>query len=421
MDALSLNEKNVFDVASIKQQFPILQQQCRGKPLIYLDSGATAQKPESVIEAIRHYYQYDNANVHRGVYQLSERATQAYEQVREQVRAFINAEDQHEIIFTRGTTEAINLVAHSFGALQIKADDEIVLSYMEHHSNIVPWQMLCEKVGCKIKIIPLHEEGTLDLNEYAKLLTPRTKLVSIIHVSNVLGTVNPIEQMIALAHQHNIPVLIDGAQAVPRMPIDVKKLDCDFYAFSGHKLYGPTSVGVLYGKRKWLEAMPPYQGGGDMISRVSFNKTEYNVLPYKFEAGTPNIAAVIGLGAAIQYLESIGMDAIQKHEIELTHYAQQKLSQIPGLKIYGHAKDKMGVISFTLDDIHAHDVGTILDNEGIAIRAGHHCAMPLMEYYKVAAMARASLGIYNQKSDIDALVRGLLKVKEIFGRYTHRE
>ena len=414
MDALST--KNKIDVALVRQQFPALKQQCHGKPLVYLDSGATTQKPDSVIEAIRYYYQHDNANVHRGAYLLSARATQAYEDVRDQVKAFINAEDRNEIIFTRGTTEAINLVANSFGALKIKSGDEIILSYMEHHSNIVPWQMLCERVGCKIKTIPLKSDDTLDLEEYKKLLTDNTKLVSVIHVSNVLGTINPVKEIIRLAHEKDIPVLIDGAQAVPRMPIDVQDLDADFYAFSGHKMYAPTSIGVLYGKRKWLEAMPPYQGGGDMISRVSFAKTEYNSLPYKFEAGTPNIAAVVGLGAAIRFMQETQLNAIWEHELELTRYAEQQLKKIPGIKIYGHAKKKVGVISFNLDDIHAHDVGTILDNEGVAIRAGHHCAMPLMDYYKVPAMARASLGVYNDHADIDALVKGLYKVREIFGK-----
>lgn len=414
MDALST--KNKIDVALVRQQFPALKQQCHGKPLVYLDSGATTQKPDSVIEAIRYYYQHDNANVHRGVYLLSARATQAYEDVRDQVKAFINAEDRNEIIFTRGTTEAINLVANSFGALKIKSGDEIILSYMEHHSNIVPWQMLCERVGCKIKTIPLKSDDTLDLEEYKKLLTDNTKLVSVIHVSNVLGTINPVKEIIRLAHEKDIPVLIDGAQAVPRMPIDVQDLDADFYAFSGHKMYAPTSIGVLYGKRKWLEAMPPYQGGGDMISRVSFAKTEYNSLPYKFEAGTPNIAAVVGLGAAIRFMQDTQLNAIWEHELELTRYAEQQLKKIPGIKIYGNAKNKVGVISFNLDDIHAHDVGTILDNEGVDIRAGHHCAMPLMDYYKVPAMARASLGVYNDHADIDALVKGLYKVREIFGK-----
>src|SRR3990167_9224751 len=336
----------------VRREFPILQQNCRGKPLVYLDTAATAQKPFSVIHAMEAYYAHDNANVHRGVYELSERATAAFEGVRDQVQHFINARERQEIIFTRGTTEAINLVATSYGALNVRAGDEIVISAMEHHSNIVPWQMLCEQTGAFLKIIPLLENGELNLNAYADLLTARTKLVAVIHLSNVLGTINPIANMVALAHQKNIPVLVDGAQAVPRMTVDVQALDCDFYAFSSHKMYGPTGVGVLYAKRRWLDAMPPYQGGGDMISKVTFAKTEYNVLPYKFEAGTPNIAGVIGLGAAIQFMNALSLKAIDAHERELTRYAIQQLQKIPELNIYGLSTSKMGEVSFTLDSIH---------------------------------------------------------------------
>lgn len=402
-----------FDI--VRQQFPILKQNCRGKPLVYLDTGATAQKPQAVIRAVDAYYAHNNANVHRGVYELSERATAAFEAVRDQVQHLLNAAQREEIIFTRGTTESINLVATSFGALNVKSGDEIVISTMEHHSNIVPWQMLCEKTGAILKVIPLLENGELDLTAYENLLTPKTKLVAIIHLSNVLGTINPIRLMIEVAHQKNIPVLVDGAQAMPRMAVDVQALDCDFYAFSSHKMYGPTGVGVLYAKRHWLELMPPYQGGGDMISRVSFTKTEYNVIPYKFEAGTPNIAGVVGFGAALQFIQDIGFKAIFDHERELTHYALQKLKQFSGLTIYGNSETRIGVIAFALDNIHPHDIGTILDNEGIAVRAGHHCAMPLMDHYQVPAMVRVSFGIYNQTADIDALILGLYKVLEIFG------
>ncbi len=407
--------KNIFDVELIRQQFPILTQSCHGKPLVYLDTGATSQKPLSVIDAVKHYYENDNANVHRGLYELSERASKKYENVRNEVQHFINARDRAEIIFTKGATEAINLVAMSFGQLFVKAGDEIVLTMMEHHSNIVPWQLLCERTGAKLRIVPLNKDDTLDLKAYQELLTDKTKLVAVTHVSNVLGTINPIKEMIELAHKKNIPVLIDGAQAVPRMKVDVQALDCDFYVFSSHKMYGPTGVGVLHAKRKWLEEMPPYQGGGDMISTVSFDKTLYNELPLKFEAGTPNVAGVIGLGAAIRFINDIGIEAIYQHENELTQYAMQASSKVPGLKIYGNAPQKVGVISFTLEGVHPHDVGTIVDNEGIAIRAGHHCAMPLITHFDVSAMVRASLGIYNQTQDIDALVKALNKVNEIFG------
>jgi cysteine desulfurase/selenocysteine lyase len=399
----------------IRQDFPLLQQTMRNKPLVYLDSSATTQKPTVVIEAIRNYYHYDNANVHRGVYQLSERATNAYESARQTVQQFINAQHAHEIIFTRGTTEAINLVASSFGQLAIRAGDEIIISAMEHHANIVPWQMLCARTGAVLKVIPVNDDGLLNLPAYHQLLNARTKLVALIHVSNVLGTLNPAQEMIAAAHQHNIPVLLDGAQAIAHRVIDVQALDCDFYVFSSHKLYGPTGVGVLYGKTAWLEAMPPYQGGGDMIRHVSFEKTEYNSLPYKFEAGTPPIAGVIGLAAAIQYVHKIGFENIMMHESQLTQYAMQKLQTIPGIRIYGHDKNKIGVISFTLAAAHPHDIGTVLDSEGIAIRAGHHCAMPLMTRFQVPAMARASIGIYNDYADINHLHTGLSRVLKLFG------
>ena len=395
-----------------KQDFRIFN---TNPSLVYLDSAATTQKPHCVIDAVSHYYENNNANVHRGVYQLSERATAAYESTRQKVADFIHAKHAHEIIFTRGTTEAINLIAHSFGLLKIKSGDEIVLSVMEHHSNIVPWQMLCERTGATLKVIPLLENGELDFTAYQNALHSKTKLVAMIHVSNVLGTINPVKKMVASAHQKNIPVLLDGAQAIAHMPVDVQDLDCDFYVFSSHKLYGPTGVGVLYGKTRHLEVMPPYQTGGDMIRRVTFEKTEFNELPYKFEAGTPNIAGVIGLGAAIDYVNNIGFDVIQSHENALLKYAMEKLyEKVDGLTIYGVSQHKSGVISFLLSDAHPHDVATILDQSGVAIRAGHHCAMPLMDYLNVSALSRISFGIYNDFTDVDRVVLGLDNVRKIF-------
>lgn len=386
-----------------------------------MDSGATAQKPQIVIDAMSHYYCNNNANVHRGIYTISERATTAYENMRKKIKAFINAAHTHEIIFTRGTTESINLVASSFGAMQVQQGDEVVISEMEHHSNIVPWQLLCERAEAKLKIIPVNDNGILNLDEYRKLLTERTKIVGLIHVSNVLGTVNPVKEMIRLAHQKNIPILLDGAQAIPHMVVDVQDLDCDFYTFSGHKLYGPTGIGVLYGKTNLLEKMPPYQGGGDMIRRVTFEKTEYNVLPHKFEAGTPHIAGVIGLGTAIDYLMAIGFEKINAHEKALLNYVTQKLHQISGLKIIGNAPNKVGVISFTMEQAHPHDIATILDHEGIAIRAGHHCAMPLMERFKLPATARITFGLYNTFDDIDRLIDGLVLVNQIFNESSYAD
>ncbi|OGO91829.1 MAG: cysteine sulfinate desulfinase [Coxiella sp. RIFCSPHIGHO2_12_FULL_44_14] len=401
--------------AGIRQDFPVLHQNIHGKPLIYLDSGATAQKPQAVIDAMTRYYERDNASVHRGVYTLSERATVAYETARQTVQRFIHAPESREIIFTRGTTEAINLVATSLGSQWIRSGDEIILSEMEHHSNIVPWQMLCERTGALLKVIPVNDEGSLDLKRYGELLNERVRLVGLIHVSNVLGTINPIQEMIAMAHQYRIPVLIDGAQAVAHHRVDVQALDCDFYAFSGHKLYGPTGIGVLYGKSHWLDAMPPYQGGGAMIQRVSFAKTDYQSLPYKFEAGTPAIAEAIGLAAAIDYVHSIGWDSVVAHEVALTCYARDILRSIPGLRLIGEAPQKTGVISFVMAQAHPHDIGTVLDHEGVAIRAGHHCAMPLMERFGVPATARVSLGLYNDARDIEGLVAALYKVVELFG------
>jgi cysteine desulfurase/selenocysteine lyase len=403
-----------FDVARIREDFPILAQQVHGKPLVYLDNAATTQKPEAVIDAVSRYYAMDNANVHRGLHQLSERATEAYEGARRKIQRFINAADVREIIFVRGSTEGINLVAQSYGRAHLGAGDEILITAMEHHSNIVPWQMLCEEKGARLRVAPIDDDGELLMEDYERLLTPKTKLVAAAHVSNALGTVNPIRRLIELAHRNNIPVLVDGAQAAPHIKIDVRGLDADFYVFSSHKVFGPTGMGVLYGKARLLEVMPPYQGGGDMILAVTFEKTTYNALPYKFEAGTPHIAGAIGMGAAIDYVEGIGLDAIAAYEKDLLAYATAKVSAIEGVRIIGTAKEKTGVISFVMDGAHAHDVGTILDQEGVAIRTGHHCAMPIMERFGVPATARASLAFYNTKEEIDALVAAMRKVREVF-------
>ncbi|MES2217467.1 MAG: cysteine desulfurase [Pseudomonadota bacterium] len=397
-----------------RTDFPLLREMNRGKPLIYLDNSATNQKPQCVIDAITKYYTKENANIHRGVYELSQRATAAYENARLTVQNFINAKHAHEIIFLRGTTEGINLVAQTYGRANFKVLDEIIISTMEHHSNIVPWQMLADQVGANLRIIPINDAGEIDLEAYQKLFTERTKIVAITHASNALGTVNPIKEMVRIAHEHNVPVLVDGAQALPHMPVDVQDLDCDFYIFSSHKAYGPTGVGALYGKTALLEKMPPYQGGGDMIESVSFSRTTYNKLPYKFEAGTPNIAGVIGFGTALNYLSKVGMTAIAAHEQELLVYATRKLAAIQGLKIIGTATQKIGVVSFVLEGMHPHDIGTILDDQGIAIRAGHHCAMPLMARFDVPATVRASFGLYNTHADIDALVEGILAAQRLF-------
>jgi cysteine desulfurase / selenocysteine lyase len=404
-----------LDVRAIRAEFPILERTVRGKPLVYLDNAATSQKPRFVLDAIAEYYEKENANIHRGVHYLSEKATADYENARARIQRFLNAAKSSEIIFVRGTTEGINLVAQTYGRTHVSHGDEILITAIEHHSNIVPWQMLCAEKGAKLRVVPINDHGELVLDEYDKLLSSRTKIVAITHVSNALGTVNPIKRMIDAAHRRNIPVLIDGAQAVPHMSVDVQALDCDFYTFSGHKIYGPTGIGVLYGKTALLEAMPPYQGGGDMISSVTFEKTTYNKLPYKFEAGTPDIAGVIGLGAAIDYVTDVGMDAIAAHEQELLAYATEKLSAIPGVRIIGTAAEKAGVISFVLNDIHPHDVGTILDQEGIAIRTGHHCSQPVMDRFCIPATARASFAIYNTREDIDALVKGIERVREVLG------
>lgn len=403
-----------FDVNLIRQDFPILAQQVRGNPLVYLDSAATAQKPRVVIEALERYYSTDNANVHRGVHSLSERATEAYESAREKVRAFINAGSMSEIVFVRGTTEAINLVAQSWGRPQLKEGDEILISEMEHHSNIVPWQMLCRQTGATLKVALINDAGELNLEEFKNRLSERTRLVSIVHCSNALGTINPVKELVDLAHGIGAVVFLDGAQAAPHFKIDVQKLGCDFYGFSGHKLYGPTGIGVLYGREKHLAAMPPYQGGGEMIKFVTFDETIYNDLPYKFEAGTPHIAGAVGLGAAIDYLTQLGMDAVAAYEHELFDYVTTAVARVPELRVIGTARKKAGILSFELDKIHPHDIGTILDHYGIAIRTGHHCAMPVMQRFGVPATARASFALYNTREDVDALFDGIAKVIEAF-------
>ncbi len=403
-----------LDLQRVREDFPLLNLKVHGRPLVYLDNAATSQKPRAVLEALRRFYTEECSNVHRGVHTLSELATRDYEGARSKVRGFLNARQNREIIFVRGTTEGINLVAQSYARANLKAGDEVLITAMEHHSNIVPWQILCQQTGSALRVAPINDAGELLLDEFEKLLNARTRLVAITHVSNALGTINPLRQIIERAHAWNARVVVDGAQAAPHLPVDVQELDCDFYAFSGHKAYGPTGVGALYGKAELLEAMPPYQGGGEMILSVTFEKTIYNEIPHKFEAGTPNIAAAIGLGAAIDYLTGIGFDRIAAHEHHLLSYATQALSQIPGLRIIGTAKQKAAVISFVLDGVHPHDIGTILDQEGIAIRTGHHCAQPLMMRFNVPATGRASFGLYNTREEADALIGGLHKVIEVF-------
>ena len=404
-----------LDVAAIRRDFPILHQTVNGKPLVYLDNAASSQRPKSVIEAVSRYYEHDHANVHRGVHTLSQRATDAYEGSRETIRRFINARDTKEIVFVRGTTEAVNLVAQSFLRTGFQPGDEILISALEHHANIVPWQLLRDQVGAVLKVIPINEQGEVDFIEFQKLIGPRTRLLALAHVSNALGTIVPVEKFITVAKQHGVPVLLDGAQAIPHAAIDVQALGCDFYCFSSHKMLGPTGMGVLYGRRELLEAMPPWQGGGDMILSVSFEKTTFNQLPWKFEAGTPHISGAIGLAAAIDYLEKIGMDRIAAYEHELLEYATARLSKLPGLRIVGTAPDKAAVVSFTLDGIHPHDIGTILDTEGVAIRTGHHCAMPVMEFFKIPATARASMSFYNTREEIDRLAAALEHNRKVLG------
>ena len=403
-----------YDVARIRRDFPILSRWVHGKPLVYLDNAATTQKPAAVLDTMQTFYENSYANIHRGVHFLSVEASEAYEKARERARDFIHAADSKEIVFVRGTTEGINLVAQTYGRANVRTGDEVIVSTLEHHSNIVPWQILCEERNAKLRVAPIDQRGEIRLDELEKLLSERTRIVAVSHVSNALGTVNPIRNIVAMSHARGVPVLVDGAQAAPRLPVDVSELDCDFYTFSGHKMYGPTGVGILYGKARLLEAMPPYQGGGDMISSVTFEKTTYNILPYKFEAGTPNIAGAIGLAAAMDYLASLGMEAIEAHEDDLLAYATERLSAIPGLTIVGTAKRKAAVLSFTLEGVHPHDVGTVLDREGVAVRTGHHCAQPVMAFFGIPATSRASFALYNTREEVDALAGGIRKVLEMF-------
>jgi cysteine desulfurase/selenocysteine lyase len=398
-----------------RHHFPLLRQRVNGKPLVYFDNAATSQKPQIVIDTIMRYYMEENSNIHRGVHYLSERATQAYEGVRTKVQHFINARNTREIIFVRGTTEAVNLVAYSYGRTNVGQGDEVVISAMEHHSNIVPWQILCSEKGATLRVIPMNDAGELLVDEYEKMLNERTKIVSVVHVSNALGTINPVKQMVAMAHARGIPVMVDGAQAVPHMKVDVRDLECDFYAFSSHKMFGPTGIGVLYGRESLLEAMPPYQGGGDMIKSVTFEKTIYNDLPHKFEAGTPSIASGMGLGAAVEYINQINLDAVAAFEHDLLVYATAALLKIPRVRIIGRAKEKAAVLSFVIDGIHPHDIGTVLDLEGVAIRTGHHCAQPVMQRFGIPATARASFAFYNTKEEVDILAKGIEKVIEVLG------
>ena len=414
MATIARSPSAVLDVERIRRDFPILARRVHGKPLVYLDNAATTQKPQHVIDRLVSYYREENANIHRGVHLLSVEATDAYDETRAAVRRFLNAADAREIVFVRGTTEGINLVAATYGRSHVGAGDEVVITEMEHHSNIVPWQMLCEEKGAHLRVVPITDSGELRLDEYERMLTARTRIVAVTHVSNALGTINPVDSLVRLAHDRGIPVLIDGAQAVAHMPVDVQALGCDFYVFSGHKVFGPTGVGVLYGRAALLDAMPPYQGGGDMIRSVTFERTLYNDVPFKFEAGTPNIAGVGGLGAAIGYLDSVGIDRVNAYERELVAYGTEALSAIPGVRLTGTAPHKAGILAFVMGDVHPHDIGTILDREGIAVRTGHHCCQPLMARLGVAATVRASLGLYNTREEIDALVRSLGAAKAVF-------
>ena len=414
MSTLSRVVSAGFDVEQIRDDFPILRQTVHGKPLVYLDNAATSQKPKAVIDAIAHYYLADNANIHRGVHELSQRSTHAYEGARTRMKKFLNAPDAHEIVFVRGTTEGLNLVAESYGRKCLKAGDEVVISALEHHSNIVPWQILCQATGAKLRVIPINDRGELVLEEYEKLLSGKTRIVSVAHVSNALGTVIPVRTIAEMAHRQGAVVVVDGAQAAPHMKVDVQALDCDFYAVSGHKMFGPTGIGVLWGKSKLLRSMPPWQGGGDMIRTVTFEKTTYNTIPHKFEAGTPHIEGGIGLGAAVDYLNRVGLDNIAAYEHDLLAYGTEALSEVPGLRIIGTAREKASVLSFVMEGIHPHDIGTVLDRQGIAVRTGHHCAQPVMDRFGVPATTRASLAFYNTAAELDALVAGLRQVKEIF-------
>ena len=415
MSAASPARTRAFDVKAVREDFPILRTTVHGKPLVYLDNAASAQKPRPVIEAEKAVYESYYSNVHRGVHQLSVLSTDAYEAARGKVRDLLHARESREIIFLRGTTEAVNLVAQTYGRSHVGAGDEVLITTLEHHSNIVPWQLLCEEKGARLKVAPINDAGEVDLAAFEGLLSPRTRMVAVAHVSNALGTINPVKQMVEMAHRRGAPVLIDGAQGVPHLRVDVTEIGCDFYAFSGHKLYGPSGAGVLYGRAELLEAMPPWQGGGEMIASVTFEKTTYNVLPHKFEAGTPNIAGVIALGAAIDYVTELGLEAIAAHEDDVLAYGTRALSAIPGLRLVGTAREKTGVLSFVLEGIHPHDIGTVLDYEGIAVRTGHHCAQPVMERFGVPATTRASLGCFNTREEIDALVGGIHKVQEVLG------
>ena len=403
-----------YDVHRIREDFPILSRRVYGKPLVYLDNAATTQKPRAVLDAVRTFYETSYANIHRGVHRLSVESSEAYEKARETMRDFLHAADTREIVFVRGTTEGINLVAQTHGRANVRAGDEVLISALEHHSNIVPWQMLCDEKGAKLVVAPINERGEIRMDELEKRLSGKTKIVAVSHVSNALGTVNPVRKIIALAHARGAVALVDGAQAAPRLPVNVRDLDCDFYTLSGHKMYGPTGVGILYGKAKHLEAMPPYQGGGDMISSVTFEKTTYNILPYKFEAGTPNIAGAIGLAAAADYMNALGIERIEAHENDLLAYGTRRLLEIPGLRIIGTAREKAAVLSFTLDGVHPHDVGTVLDREGVAVRTGHHCAQPVMDFFQVPATSRASFALYNTREEVDVLVEGIHRVVEMF-------
>ena len=403
-----------FDVESIRKDFPILRQQMRGHPLVYLDNAATTQKPQLVLDTLARYYAAGNANIHRGVYELSEDATAAYDGARSKVKQLLNAASSREIVFTRNSTESINLVAQTFGRQQLKAGDEVLITHMEHHSNIVPWQLLCEQCDAELRVAPIDETGTLQLDEFERLLGPRTRLVSVVHLSNSLGTINPVQTIVEMAHRHGIPVLIDGSQAVYHMPVDVQALGCDFYVFTGHKLYGPTGIGVLYGREDLLEKMPPYQGGGDMIQSVTFAKTTYAELPNKFEAGTPHIAGAVGLGAAVDYLHKIGFDGIGGHEADLLAYGTEAIADVDGLRLIGTAAKKASILSFVMEGAHPHDIGTIVDRDGVAIRTGHHCTQPVMDRFDIPATARASIAMYNTRDELDALARALKRVREMF-------
>jgi len=415
VETVAAVSNNKYNINKIRDDFPILSKKVHDKNLVYLDNAATTQKPIYVIDKVNKYYTTMNANIHRGVHALSQEATEAFERARIQIKQFINALGKNQIIFTRGTTEAINLVASSYGRANINEGDEIIISHMEHHSNIVPWQMLCKDKNAKLRVIPIYDEGELIFEEFEKIVNERTKFISVVYVSNSLGTINPVKKIIDHAHKFNIPVLLDAAQAVNHIKVDVQDLDCDFLAFSGHKIYGPTGIGALYGKVELLDAMPPYMGGGDMISKVTFEETTYNELPHKFEAGTPDIAGAIGLGAAIEYVNKIGIDNIKEHETNLLEYATKQVEEVPGLKIIGTAKEKTSVLSFVLDKVHPHDIGTFLDFEGVAIRTGHHCTQPVMKRFNIPATSRASFAMYNTKEEVDVLVNGLKKIIEVFG------